>query len=83
MSRFFEGEATSEVGLKQGLRRDVWSAVNPDTSRLRAKIEQGDKVFEKAGDELTPEQRNEFLAEALKGLTASYATTRRRPRSGC
>ena len=26
VSRFFEGEATSEVGLRAGLRRDVWSA---------------------------------------------------------
>src|SRR4051794_12775124 len=73
VSRFFEGEATSEVGLTQGTLRDVWTAVNPDTSRLRAKIEQGDKVFAKAGDQLTPEQRNAFLAEALKGLTAGYA----------
>jgi cytochrome c-type biogenesis protein CcmF len=73
VSRFFEGEATSEVGLKQGTLRDVWMAVNPDTSRMRPKIDQGDKVFAKAGDQLTPEQRNEFLAEALKGLTAGYA----------
>jgi cytochrome c-type biogenesis protein CcmF len=72
VSRFFEGEATSEVGLKQGIGRDIWSAINPDTSRLRAKIEQGDKVFEKAGDQLTPEQANAFLAEALRGLTAGY-----------
>jgi cytochrome c-type biogenesis protein CcmF len=72
VSRFFEGEATSEVGLKQGIGRDIWSAINPDTSRMRAKIEQGDKVFEKAGDQLTPEQANAFLAEALRGLTAGY-----------
>jgi cytochrome c-type biogenesis protein CcmF len=39
---------------------------------MRAKIEQGDKVFEKAGDQLTPEQANAFLAEALRGLTAGY-----------
>jgi cytochrome c-type biogenesis protein CcmF len=73
VGRFFEGEATSEVGLQQGALRDVWMAVNPDTSRLRPKIDEGDKVFAKAGDELTAEQANEFLAEALKGLTASYA----------
>jgi cytochrome c-type biogenesis protein CcmF len=73
VGRFFEGEATSEVGLKQGTLRDVWIAINPDTSRMRPKIDQGDKVFAKAGDQLTPEQRNEFLAAALKGLTAGYA----------
>jgi cytochrome c-type biogenesis protein CcmF len=73
VSRFFEGEATSEVGLRQSMLKDVWSAVNPDTSRLRARIEQGDKVFTKAGGALTPEQANEYLAAALQGLTASYA----------
>jgi cytochrome c-type biogenesis protein CcmF len=73
VSRFFEGEATSEVGLHQGVLKDVWSAVNPDTSRLRARIAEGDKVFAKAGGALTPQQANEYLAVALQGLTAGYA----------
>ncbi|WP_028061540.1 heme lyase CcmF/NrfE family subunit [Candidatus Solirubrobacter pratensis] len=73
VSRFFEGEATSEVGLRQGVLKDVWSAVNPDTSRLRARIAEGDKVFAKAGGALTPQQANEYLAVALQGLTAGYA----------
>ena len=72
VSRFFEGEATSEVGLRAGFRRDVWSAVQPDIGRLRPQIREGDRVFERAQD-LTPEQRSLFLAEALRGLTASYA----------
>src|SRR5262249_33945907 len=72
VSRFFEGEATSEVGLKQGTLRDIWSAVNPDTSRLRAKIEQGDKVFNAAAGKLDPGEANESLAKALLGLTAGY-----------
>ena len=58
-------------GCQQGALRDIWSAVNPDISRLRAKIDQGDKVFAKA--DLPPEQANAFLAEALRGLTAGYA----------
>jgi cytochrome c-type biogenesis protein CcmF len=72
VGRFFNGEATSEVGLKQSLGRDVWSAVNPDTSRLQAKIAEGDKVFTKAGGSLTAAQENEFLAVALQGLVSSY-----------
>jgi cytochrome c-type biogenesis protein CcmF len=71
ISRFFEGEATSEVGLKAGWRRDVWTAVAPDTGALRPRIEEGDEVF--AGAQLTPEQRNAFLGQALDGLTRSYA----------
>ena len=45
VSRFFEGEATSEVGLRAGLRRDVWSAISPNVRDLRKQIAEGDKVF--------------------------------------
>jgi cytochrome c biogenesis factor len=72
VSRFFEGESTSEVGLREGWRRDVWTVVSPDTSRLRPRIAQGDRVFSRAKD-LTPEQANMFLAQALDGLVRSYA----------
>ncbi len=71
ISRFFEGEATSEVGLKAGWRRDVWTAIAPDISSLRPRLEEGDKVF--AGAELTPQQHEVLLAQALAGLTRSYA----------
>jgi len=71
ISRFFEGEATTEVGLRAGLRRDLWTAVAPDLGRLRPRIEQGDKVFAEA-KELSEADRGAFLAEALRGLTRSY-----------
>jgi cytochrome c-type biogenesis protein CcmF len=73
VSRFFDGESTSEVGLHEGATKDIWSAVNPDTSRLQARIKEGDRVFTKAGAALTAQQANDFLAEALQGLTSSYA----------
>jgi cytochrome c-type biogenesis protein CcmF len=72
VSRFFEGEATSEVGLRAGWRRDVWSAVTPDIGSLRRAIDEGDAVFAGAGARLEPEQRAAFLAQALHGLTARY-----------
>ena len=34
MGRFYKGESTSEVGLQAGLRRDLWTAVEPDTSQI-------------------------------------------------
>ena len=34
VSRFFEGESTSEVGLRAGLRRDVWTAISPSLRDL-------------------------------------------------
>ena len=34
ISRFFEGEATSEVDVRWGLRRDLWMAIRPDIGSL-------------------------------------------------
>jgi cytochrome c-type biogenesis protein CcmF len=72
VSRFFEGEATSEVGLRAGLGRDVWSAVSPDTDRLRPVITQGDKVFAGPGARLSEADREMYLGETLRGLTTRY-----------
>jgi len=76
VSRFFDGESTSEVGLEAGLRRDFWVSVAPDTQRLDPRVKEGDRVFAKADNEaaLTPAQRDEFLGQALDGLARSYAT---------
>lgn len=45
ISNFFEGQATSEVGLRAGLRRDVWTAVQPDLDPLRGDIASADRTF--------------------------------------
>ncbi|CAA9461875.1 MAG: Cytochrome c heme lyase subunit CcmF [uncultured Solirubrobacteraceae bacterium] len=71
VSRFFEGEATSEVALNAGWRRDVWTSIAPDTARLAPRIEEGDRVFA-AATELSPEARSQALALALDGLVSSY-----------
>ena len=71
ISRFFEGEATTEVGLRAGIRRDLWAAVGPDIGRLRPRIDEGDKVFTDASG-LSDEDRGAFLAQALRGLSGSY-----------
>ncbi|HXS43742.1 MAG TPA: heme lyase CcmF/NrfE family subunit, partial [Solirubrobacteraceae bacterium] len=34
-----EGEATSEVGMKAGLTRDVWTAIQPDPDRLNKVVD--------------------------------------------
>ena len=69
VSRFFEGEATSEVALQAGVRRDFWAAVGPDIGRLRPIVERGDKVL--AG--LSDAQLNQLLGEVLGGLANRYA----------
>jgi cytochrome c-type biogenesis protein CcmF len=45
ISRFFEGEATSEVDVRWGLRRDLWLAVRPDLVSLEEPIARGDRQF--------------------------------------
>ncbi|HYM58461.1 MAG TPA: heme lyase CcmF/NrfE family subunit [Solirubrobacteraceae bacterium] len=72
VSRFFEGEATSEVGLRAGWRRDLWSAVAPSVRDLSRQVAEGDRVFT-AARALGPAQREVALAQALDGLTRAYA----------
>jgi cytochrome c-type biogenesis protein CcmF len=72
VSRFFEGEATSEVGLRAGLGHDVWTAVNPDIDRLRPIIEEGDEVFTGARDDLSPAAADAAMGEVLRGLVKRY-----------
>ncbi|HEU4393787.1 MAG TPA: heme lyase CcmF/NrfE family subunit, partial [Solirubrobacterales bacterium] len=42
---YFDGEATSEVGLKAGFAHDLWSAVQPDVSALRQRAAASDRGF--------------------------------------
>jgi cytochrome c-type biogenesis protein CcmF len=42
---FFDGEATSEVGLKAGAGSDFWTAVQPDISALRRRVRAADRGF--------------------------------------
>ncbi len=51
ISRFFEGEATSEVDLRWGLKSDFWLAVRPDLSTLTKPLREADRKFgDSAGD---------------------------------
>jgi cytochrome c-type biogenesis protein CcmF len=45
ISRFFEGEATSEVDVRWGLTRDFWLAVRPDIGSLEKPIREADAKF--------------------------------------
>ena len=48
ISRFFDGEADSDVGLKAGLTRDIWTVANPDLTPLNGLISEGDAKFRAA-----------------------------------
>jgi cytochrome c-type biogenesis protein CcmF len=48
IGRFFGGEADSDVGLKTGLTRDIWTVANPDLTPLQPLINRGNQVFQSA-----------------------------------
>jgi len=45
IATYFEGEATSEVGLKAGLRSDFWTSVEPDTKEFQRRARLADGLF--------------------------------------
>ena len=65
VSRFYQGESTSEVGLQAGLRRDLWTAIEPDTTQIDRLAAVADRKFPNA----TP-QLSLFIAGTL---AAGYA----------
>jgi cytochrome c-type biogenesis protein CcmF len=76
VGRFFEGEATSEIGLDAGIRRDIWAAMTPDIRRLAPTIEEGDRVFAAAAGKLEPALEGQALGAALKGIVGKYISDR-------
>jgi cytochrome c-type biogenesis protein CcmF len=60
----FEGEATSEVGMKAGLTRDLWTAIQPDPEYLAKVI---DATAQKTANRPPAQQ-----AEAVGRLLAVY-----------
>jgi cytochrome c-type biogenesis protein CcmF len=45
ISSFFDGEATSEVGLEAGLFTDFWTSVGPDISAVQRRVRAADQGF--------------------------------------
>jgi cytochrome c-type biogenesis protein CcmF len=43
---FFDGEATSEVGLRAGLGSDLWTAMQPDIAAVQRRVRAADRGFE-------------------------------------
>ncbi len=52
IGRFFRGDSTSELGLKAGFTRDIWTAVQPDISALGPPIRRADRSFPDANRRL-------------------------------
>jgi cytochrome c-type biogenesis protein CcmF len=53
VGRFFGGEAESQVGLRAGLGRDIWTVINPDLAPLQGIVNEGNRTFARAMRGLT------------------------------
>jgi cytochrome c-type biogenesis protein CcmF len=45
ISGYFRGEATSEVGLRAGARKDFWISIEPDTKMIQSRASVADERF--------------------------------------
>jgi cytochrome c-type biogenesis protein CcmF len=74
---FFDGEATSEVGLKAGLGSDLWTAVQPNITAVQRQVRAADKGFKAcvSGAPGTPPQCKALAAM----MRAAAADPRLRP----
>ncbi|HEU4978898.1 MAG TPA: cytochrome c-type biogenesis CcmF C-terminal domain-containing protein [Solirubrobacteraceae bacterium] len=73
VSQYFDGEAESQVLIKAGLRRDFWSAIQPDLTRVQPMIDRADKAMGKmvaAGAK--PAQQAVALAVLLRTIVDQY-----------
>jgi cytochrome c-type biogenesis protein CcmF len=52
IGRFFNGDSTSELGLRAGLTRDIWTAAQPDLSAVESTIKDADRRFPDANAQL-------------------------------
>ena len=80
VSRFFDGESTTEVGLDASLHNDIWAAVAPDTveaarpdRRGRPAVRQGRRRPDRRAVERVPRARAARADRPLHGEPAARA----------
>jgi len=69
LSRYFDGESTSEIVMRTSPVRDVWIAVSPDTTRLLDAVKEGDP---KVAALLGSDQYAQVLGGTIGILARSY-----------
>jgi cytochrome c-type biogenesis protein CcmF len=75
---FFEGEATSEVGRRDGLDGDFWTATQPDLTRLDPMIERTDRRLAAISKRLptdSPQAETQLAAlqgSAIRAIASRY-----------
>ncbi|HEY3727793.1 MAG TPA: cytochrome c-type biogenesis CcmF C-terminal domain-containing protein [Solirubrobacteraceae bacterium] len=69
LGRFFNGSADSQVGLRAGLTKDIWTVINPDLTPLQGQIDQGDRIFQR----LLSQEMSTFAARHFTTAQAEQA----------
>ena len=73
LTRYFEGESTTEIGLKAGPLRDLWVAQRTDITQLTPIITRGDGLFARAARAGLPDKMQAvLLGQAIRGLVNRY-----------
>jgi cytochrome c-type biogenesis protein CcmF len=66
---FFEGEATSEIGRREGLASDLWTAMQPDLEPLDGMIAGADRRLVRLAEDVGPnDEAGRQQLSALQGL---------------
>jgi cytochrome c-type biogenesis protein CcmF len=74
---FFEGEATSEVGRRESLSGDVWTAAQPDLTRLDPVIDRADERLASITEAAPPgDPRAQEQVAALQGVAITEIASR-------
>jgi len=75
LSKYFEGESTSEVGMKAGIARDLWIAEQPDIAALQKKVKRADAVFVQLvrGGQIKMTQAGKIRDLTLNRFVTDYA----------
>jgi len=66
IGRYLAGEATSEIGLKAGMRKDLWVAMTPNIRAYEPTIEEGNRVFTALQGKVPAEETGAAIGLALR-----------------
>jgi cytochrome c-type biogenesis protein CcmF len=81
VSEAFNGASDSQVGLRAGITRDIWTVINPNLQPLQPLINRGDRIFTRLMSSLTPSEARapanvRFIAveraRAITGLASRF-----------
>ncbi len=83
VGRFFGGEAESEVGLRAGFGRDIWTVINPNLEPLEPIVREGNRRFRAAmkalardgdADQRTVDQLFALRDQAIAGVAQRFVS---------